>query len=192
MVDDEGHDIFDNLLKICWQHDIVTVVAAGNRPEYHLGEYTPQKLATPENPLIVVGGTTEDARIWETGTKNFENKMTLYAPAIGVTCASSRSSTFIEKHDGRDQHSLPGTSLSAGIVSGAAVYLLSLPPSSTSFAHNRGLHFPGHVSMNVKLELVNLSHPRRTNGQPGPNIVYNGVHDISLAQRKRDITGAEI
>ena len=56
------------MLAEAWANDIVTVISSGNRPDFRMGERTPQRYGKAYNALITVGSMTADGEIWEGNT----------------------------------------------------------------------------------------------------------------------------
>lgn len=106
--------IMNQRLQQCWGQDIVTIVAAGNSgPSEFLDENTPQRLGTPNNALITVGGVSNDGVFWPQTTidRGQGGSITVYAGSVNVVMASYTSD------DGTDTDT--GTSFAApAVVSG--------------------------------------------------------------------------
>jgi hypothetical protein len=72
-----------NLLNEAWAEGIVTVVAAGNEgPHGTTDRTTPQRLGTPNNPLITVGGIFDDGSIWDQSTRQGTVQIAPYNPTL--------------------------------------------------------------------------------------------------------------
>lgn len=118
-----GDEIWnDYTLDYCWQHDVITVTAAGNAGllGQTLDQTTPQKHGTPSNGLITVGGVEVNGVLYpETNRDRGQGgSLTLYAIARDVAGASFQ--------DDSGSRTETGTSMAARAVAGLAAYFASL------------------------------------------------------------------
>lgn len=113
---------FTNRLQKSWARDIVTIVSAGNNPpRVYLDRILLQRLGTPGNGLITVGGVALDGALWPNTTpaRGLGGSITVYAAAagVGVALANSDTGTGVSS----------GTSLAApAVVSGPSPSFLLL------------------------------------------------------------------
>lgn len=191
------------LLEQCWENDIVTVVAAGNlgsRSTYDISQDIPSCLGAPDNPLITVGASTLDGRLWAGTTAAVNGRpgsISIWALGESVLCAAPQGNRGFVVDD--------GTSLSTGQISGLAAYYMSLPLQDLSWnlpAAPPGtpdplslpqiptqqlippdLHITGTVSQAVKDYLVRMSYPRKPGGV---NVAYNGAEESPCAMTPWD------
>jgi hypothetical protein len=80
--------LFPPFLQWCEGLKITVVTAAGNSEERRLHETFPQRLGTPENGLITVGGVEPDGTVFKSGTRaepGEAGSMSVYAPARDIT-----------------------------------------------------------------------------------------------------------
>ena len=92
-------DMFDRLLKECWENDIVTVIAAGNKGGlgYTLDSDVPATLGTPTNPLITVGASDINGIRWPgTSIEDHENTKSGSGGSISIW-AQGDNTDFTER-----------------------------------------------------------------------------------------------
>lgn len=178
IVPPESHDLWLPLLVDAWTADIVTVFSAGNQIEgrdIQIGALSPQRFASPLNPMIVVGSvdhfglasgfnTLIGAAPYARGRDvHLTGEITVYT--MGENVFNLVPGTY---HDYSDTAS--GTSFSAPQIAGLAAYFLTLPAYEESWR-------PGHVAQDLK-DLIK-SHMRLPPISPdGPLVAYNGVEDL--------------
>ena len=193
---EQRKSLLDDLLKKCWELDIVTVIAAGNDgdfPSRDLKDSIPACLGTPDNALITVGAATKDGQRHHLTTREVKGgagSITVWAKGDMPTYCAAREGTGSQK--------LEGTSLAAAQVSGLAAYFLSLSmnelpvpkgttmdPTSAMYKLGPDLHVEGKVAKAVKEYVKNMSH---VHSAGGVNMAYNGAEDdVCKAVRSESI-----
>ncbi|KAL8743679.1 MAG: hypothetical protein Q9184_008085, partial [Pyrenodesmia sp. 2 TL-2023] len=174
----ESHDLWLPLLVDAWAADIVTVVAAGNQikgKDIQIGALSPQRFASPLNPLIVVGSvdrfglasgfnTLIGAASYARGRDvHLTGEITVYA--MGEDVVTPVPGTYDEY-----SNTASGTSFSAPQIAGLAAYFLTLPGHEESWR-------PGHVAQDMK----NFIRSRSRLPPVSPDgllVAYNGVEDF--------------
>jgi hypothetical protein len=167
-------ELFEDLLRDCWENGIVTVIAAGNegRDGIDLSQRVPQSLGRANNPLITVGGIEDDGSLWAAttpeGTGANPGSITVSLAAKGQ-CASST-----EPHGSQE---FSGTSFAAPQVAGLAAYFMSLPGLQAQLQQGGRAHVP----QNVKNYIAQAAFRRRSPNNPLS--AYNLAEDaICLAE----------
>ncbi|KAL9037749.1 MAG: hypothetical protein Q9180_003547, partial [Flavoplaca navasiana] len=177
LIEPEHPDFFLALLVDCWEADIVTVFAAGNRnPEYPtthmMGQASPQRYANPNNPIITVGalnpqglGAGFNVDIAPDPTAQGRDRQ-----LVGEFTVWALGEDMINIKPGT-QYGLEraaGTSMAAPQIAGLAAYLLRLP----------GLFWPeGRVSKTMKNYLIATSRkgPRSPDAH---GAAYNSIENV--------------
>ncbi|KAL8858124.1 MAG: hypothetical protein Q9178_005301 [Gyalolechia marmorata] len=185
-------DPWVDLLAEAWQTGIVTVFAAGNKGAPgevdQIGGTNPQRFATSNNPMIIVGG------IDNRGSKSRFNRevgappgspglsidaalvgeLTTYANGEGIPVASHETNT--------NARVMSGTSFAAPQIGGLAAYFLGLPNliGPSDFAA---------IPMAIKKHIRKTA---RDDVHDGVGTAYNGVRELpcnqwvtTLQQKKR-------
>lgn len=194
-------EMFDRLLKECWENDIVTVIAAGNKGAdgYTLDSDIPATLGTSTNPLITVGASDVNGIRWPgTTIEDHDNTHSGSGGSISIwaqgdntgsveniQCAKPGTQGFQMRH---------GTSVAAPQIAGLAAYFLSIPieelnwdaqqqptGSASPLPLDMGppfyapdLHTKGQVAGAVRYYLMRMSYIR---GAEGVNVAYNGANE---------------
>lgn len=161
-------DFFLPLLADAWDSRIATVVSAGNRPELHLGDSTPQRFGREDNPLITVGSidkyglessfTTQEGDSSDGRDPLLTGHITVFAQGQEVETArpyGDESNRFIVGS---------GTSLSAPQVGGLAAYFAGEPGGGP------------FTAMGIKTKILDYS--RGGDADDGRYLINNGVQDL--------------
>lgn len=109
--------IMQRILEDMWSMDVTMVVAAGNDGQlgHSLDEIVPQKLGSPDNALITVGGVYKDGTLDDLTTfdSGAGGSITVYAVSRDVVAADYRNNAG-------SVTTAPGTSVAAPAVAGLA------------------------------------------------------------------------
>lgn len=156
-----------------WYHDNFIVMAAGNEGFLStLGETIPQRLGSPGNALLLVGGVEQNGRYWAGTTDEEGGTIDISAVAVNVEVPHGSNAGYLQGI---------GTSFAAPQVAGLAAYFLSSPALASQ------LQVQGQVAMRMKNFLIDGSFPRMV-GEP--NVAYNLAEDelcaVVIPVKKRD------
>jgi len=74
------------LFERLWAQDVFIVLAAGNEGNYGatLADIIPQRQGTPGNPLLTVGGVTQDGTYWDGTTNGQGGSISISGVAIAM------------------------------------------------------------------------------------------------------------
>lgn len=189
--------LMEKLFWLCWENDIVTVIAAGNSgefPNFDLSKDIPACLGRTDNPLITVGASNLAGLRWPQTNRDIGlgGSITTSAQGDEVRCV----------HDGPvGSQKLPGTSMAAPQIAGLAAYFMSLSPEelpegadarasvpgtggplpgpmvSNGFFMVPDLHVKGMVSQTVKDYIARMSYKRNPTNVEAVSVAYNGAED---------------
>ncbi|KAL8964454.1 MAG: hypothetical protein Q9197_006920, partial [Variospora fuerteventurae] len=162
------------LLVEAWDTGITVVTCTGNTgPVSVMGDASPQRFVTPNNPLIVVGSVDADGSASYFNlpvgppTINFDRRLqggvTVYAPGADIKAAIPGT----PEHPFDNYAVVSGSSFSCSITSGLAAYYFGLPTESWPA--------PRDIPMAMKRKLIQTS---RDGSQGGLLVVHNGVWDL--------------
>lgn len=79
--------VFQDMLEWCETYKVAVVTAAGNSPEKRQDDTLPQRLGTPDNNLITVGGVEPDGTVFTQMTPAEPGQggwTSVYAPARDI------------------------------------------------------------------------------------------------------------
>lgn len=202
--------LLQRALELCWEHDIITIVAAGNEGEDFAGtldRFAPTNNGKDDNPLITVGGVHADGKVWtkttwkKTGGVDSEGSISVYALAHQVLGAGSIRGEdgqwlYNEATDATEKRD--GTSQAAPAVAGLAAYFASLDSLREQFP-------TGSVAQSVKDYIVRAAYrrsddpvPSSYRGKPSPEsiiVAYNMAMDgfcESEGQERRSVGNSTI
>ena len=158
------------LLRDAWDNGIVTVVSAGNRPEYRFGDRSPQRYGRDDNPLITVASVDHRGSRSRFNTRpgpSDELEDIRLVGSLTVVAMGQEVWSAIAGGDHQTRMYSTGTSFATPQVAGLSAYFQSLPGSTTL------------SSMEMKEKIESLS--RWHDAVDTPGLIYNGVRELALA-----------